>query len=571
MTLPFAMLQTLKILSLAILVGAQASPTPSANLTVKLSYGSFQGNATGNVVEFLGMPFAAPPVGDLRFAPPRPPAPFTGVRQATSFGAACFQQAINATALSAPLGDIGSAIAKGIAGFTNVSEDCLFINVIKPANLTAGKSVPVLFWMYGGGFVDGDTSANPGNSVVARSIALNEPVIYVSANYRLNALGFLGGKEAKAAGLGNAGLRDQRFAMQWVQDNIAAFGGDPTKVTIWGESAGAVSVGLHLVLNNGNPGGLFRGAVMESGSPFPLSDITAQQPLFDQLVNNTGCTGSRDPISCLRAVTFQNISSAINLSPNIFSFTSLQRSSSWNPSVDGQFITRSPIESLQKGLYARVPIISGDCDDEGTLFSLSNLNITTNAEFLAYMHSNYLVPNDQLAALGQAYPDNVTQGSPYGTQNQSALSPQFKRLAAIQGDLQFQGPRRFFLKIASKTQKTFAFLFKRGKTTPVLGAFHSSDIAEFYGVESNINATSPDFIGTDALVNFANTGDPNLPNNSMSLLSAMNWPAWTASTSPPLLTFIDPAPNVTITFDTYRVDAMNLLTNISFAIPSNNN
>lgn len=504
-------------------------------------------------MEFLGMPFAAPPLGDLRFAHPRPPVPFVGVRQATSFGSACFQQSINLAAL----GPIGSAIASGLgSGPAAVSEDCLFINVVKPVNLPADKKVPVLFWIYGGGFEDGDTSSNPGNTVVARSIALHEPVIYVSANYRVNALGFLGGKEVKAAGIGNVGLRDQRFAMQWVQDHIAAFGGDPRKVTIWGESAGAISVGLHLVVNNGNPEGLFRGAVMESGSPISLNDITTQQPVFDQLVADTGCTGSANPIACLRAVPFDKLSTAIDLSLNIFSFASLQLA--WTPSVDGRFIVRNPLESIQKGLYARVPFITGDCDDEGTIFSVSTLNITNNEEFLAYMNSNYKIPTDNLTALGQAYPDDITQGSPFNTGTANALTPEFKRLASIQGDLTFQAPRRFFLKTASQTQKTFAFLFKRGKATPILGTFHSSDIPEFYGT-----GTVPDFIGTDALVNFATTGNPNLPKNAISLLSAIEWPAWTASANPPLLTFIDPAPNVTITFDNYRLEAMNLLTSIS--------
>ncbi|KDR73257.1 hypothetical protein GALMADRAFT_727490 [Galerina marginata CBS 339.88] len=528
--------------------GAYASLSADAGPIVTLNYGSFRGNATGNLVEFLGMPFAAPPVGNLRFAPPRPPIAFHGVREATAFGPACFQQFLNLS--GTPLDSSGPGLP--------VSEDCLFINVVKPANLKAGKKVPVLFWIYGGGFEVGDTSLNPGDAVVARSIALGEPVIYVSANYRVNAFGFLGGKEAKAAGIGNAGLRDQRFALQWVQDHIATFGGDPTKVTIWGESAGAISVGLHMVANNGDPAGLFRGAVMESGSPNHLDDIIAQQPSFDQLVANTGCTGSPDAIACLRAVPFDKLSAAVNLSSSLFSFTSLALL--WRPTIDGQVIVRDALESIEKGLYAKVPFITGDCDDEGTLFSVATLNITTNAEFLAYIKSNYFprISTAQLAALATAYPDDVTQGSPFDTGTANAVTPQFKRLAAIQGDLEFQAPRRSFLQTASKTQKTFAFLFKRGKATPELGAFHSTDIPEFYGT-----GDAPDFIGTDALVNFANSGNPNLPKNPISLLSKVDWPAWTNSANPPLLTFADPAPNVTITFDTFRADAMDLLTKLS--------
>ncbi|KAH9475727.1 Lipase 3 [Psilocybe cubensis] len=543
-----------------------APPTVTSGPVVKLNYGSFQGQVSGNVETFLGMPFAAPPIGNLRFAPPQPPVKFKGIRQASNFGAACFQQSTNASALGPLAAIINELIANGSPGPAVVSEDCLFINVVKPANIPPGKTLPVLFWIYGGGFEAGDTSFNPGNTVVSRSIALGEPVIYVSANYRLSALGWLASKEVKEAGLGNAGLRDQRFAMQWVQDHIRFFGGDPKRVTIWGESAGAISVGSHLVINDGNPAGLFHGAVMESGSPVPMQDITSKQPVFDQLVASTGCTGQKDPIQCMRAVPFDKFAEAMNLTPNLFSFSSL--AIPWQPTIDGEIIVRDPQVSIQKGLYAKVPLITGDCDDEGTLFSLSNGNITTNDEFLAYMQSNYfrgLISNDDLAAVGAAYPDDITAGSPFDTGTANAITPEFKRLAAVQGDLIFQAPRRFFLQTASTTQPTFAFLFKRGKATPLLGSFHGSDIPEFYG-----SGTAPDFIGTDGLVNFANTGNPSLPKNPISLLSAVDWQPWSSSkTSPPLLTFLDPAPAIAITADTFRATQMDLLTKLSLQLDSN--
>ncbi|KAF5315369.1 hypothetical protein D9619_007114 [Psilocybe cf. subviscida] len=416
-----------------------------------------------------------------------------------------------------------------------------------------------------GGFEIGDTSANPGDSVVARSIALGEPIIYVSANYRLNAFGFLGGKEVKAAGLGNIGLRDQRFAMEWVQNYISSFGGDPKRVTIWGESAGAWSVGLHHLINNGVQGQLFRGGIMESGAPRTLPSITSNQPLFDQLVADTGCKKAANAIECLRAVPFANLTAAINRTPDLFSTKSLQVA--WGPTIDEAVIKRDPLISIQKGLFSKVPIISGNCDDEGTLFSVALLNITTDDDFLNYLHTNYNIPEARLVAVAQAYPADVTQGSPFDTGTQNALTPQFKRLAAFQGDLVFQAPRRFFMQAMSRTQKTYAFLYKRGKATPPVGAFHSSDIPEFYGV-----GDSSDFVGTDALVNFVNTLDPNTPaktatNSSGSLLSDIKWHPWeSSSTQPPMLTFFDAAPGVSITSDTYRKDAMNLLNDIELGV-----
>ncbi|KAF8800976.1 carotenoid ester lipase precursor [Phlegmacium glaucopus] len=547
-----------KFLPLTFLLYSSCAGALSAANTgpvVQLSYGSFQGNATGDLVEFLGIPFAAPPIGNLRFALPKPPLKFAGVHQATSFGAACPQQIVDISAV-AGLGSI-------LGNLSTISEDCLFINIVKPATIPLGKKLPVLFWIYGGGFEDGDTSIYPGDSVVARSIALGEPVIYVSANYRVSALGFLAGKEAQAAGIGNAGLRDQRFAMEWVQTHISAFGGDPDRVTIWGESAGAVSIGLHLVIHDGNPQGLFHGGFMESGSPMSLQHITDQQPLFDQLVADTECTGSADLIACLRSVSLDTLMTALNKSPNVFSYTTLLR---WQPSVDGHLIVRDPLVAISKGLYAKVPLVTGDCDDEGTIFSFTTTNITNNAEFLDYVQSNYFngsLTAEQLTEIGLAYPDDVTQGSPFDTGTLNAVTPEFKRLAAIQGDIIFQAPRRFLLEAASKTQPAFAFLYKRGKSIPGLGAFHSSDIPEFYG-----NGTAPDFIGTDALVNFANTGNPTTPHNPNSLLSAVDWQPWGSSADHPLLTFLDPAPNVTITFDNYRVPGMNLLNNITLQLIS---
>jgi len=207
------------------------------------------------------MPFAAPPTGENRFGFPKPPIPFTGIRDAVEFGAPCPQQA-----MTFPPGSPDIPLpAKAM------SEDCLFINVVRPANVSTKKPLPVLFWFYGGGFEDGDTSLYPGEAVVNRSLALGEPVIYVSANYRLNAFGFLAGKEVKDRGLTNVGLRDQRFALQWVQQNIAAFGGNPKKVTIWGESAGSISVGLHMLLDKGDTCGLFSGAIMAPRCAFQIS------------------------------------------------------------------------------------------------------------------------------------------------------------------------------------------------------------------------------------------------------------------------------------------------------------
>ncbi|KAF8516316.1 Alpha/Beta hydrolase protein [Hysterangium stoloniferum] len=504
---------------------------PAAGPTVKLKYGTFQGVTAAGLDKFLGVPFAT--AG--RFELPRTPAPLKGIQQAVAFGPACPQQ-------SSPSALTTSALV--------TSEDCLFVNVITPTHMPAGKKLPVAFWIYGGGFEDGDTSANDGSTVVARSMTLNEPIIYVSANYRVSAFGFGGSKEIKAAGVGNLGLRDQRFALQWVQENIHLFGGDKNRVTIWGESAGAFSVGLHMVINKGNPDGLFHGAFMESGSPFVLKDITAGQPFYDQLVANAGCSGSKNTLECLKAVPLNVFQAAVNESPSIGGFMSLQACDdmlAWQPRIDGEVITENPQDSI--------PFASGDCDDEGTIFSMSTLNLTTDLEATTYLHENYIPEaNDaQFATLATLYPSDPAAGSPFDTGDANQLSPEFKRIAAFQGDFVFQAPRRFFIRIASKRQNVWSFLFKRGKATPIVGSFHSSDLQEFYA-----SSAMPGFQGTDFLVNFINTGNPN-----KGATAPIFWPMYSSNElEPPLLTFLDPDV-LNITTDTYRLEPMNTIIALS--------
>ncbi|TFY52381.1 hypothetical protein EVJ58_g10049 [Rhodofomes roseus] len=526
---------------------------------VALQYGSFQGVTTGNVASFLGMPYAQAPVGDLRFAPPQPPQAFEGLYNATAYGAACFQQANTAPAIDSTL---PFNLSSG-STLTNQSEDCLFVNVLKPASAVPGDDIPVLFWIYGGGFEQGDSSGNPGNEIVERSLVLNEPIIFVSVNYRLNAFGFLASEEVAQAGLTNIGLRDQRFGMQWVNQYISAFGGDPSKVTIWGESAGAFSVGFQLVLDNGDPQGLFRAAVMESGSPYALRNVSAGQPYYDLLVDYTGCTGQSDTLACLREAPAEQILAAVNMTPNSRDYT--EHNLAWQPRLDGDLFIQNPQRSVLMGQYAKVPIISGDCDDEGTLFSLGNINVTTDEEFLTYINIEYLPDASpiEMLAVGAAYPEDPSLGSPFDTGDANQLTPQFKRIAAFTGDWQFESPRRLVLETMSRTQDAWAYLYRRGKSTPYLGAYHSSDLSDFF--------RDGDYIGMDAIINFATNLDPNAapglaPN--VSYLSGVNWEQWASDpVAPPLLTFQDPAPAINFTTDTFRDGPTTLLATLALQMP----
>ncbi|PIL25405.1 hypothetical protein GSI_13295 [Ganoderma sinense ZZ0214-1] len=325
-------------------------------------------NETTGTIQYLGIPFAQPPVGDLRLRLPQPVAPYAGTIDATTFGNQCFQLPGSATNLTVPQ-----------------DEDCLNVNVIVPANLTAGSGkLPVVVWIYGGGFTGGSNTAEPVQNVVARSVELGHPIVAVSANYRLSAFGFLGGKEMKEAGVTNLGLHDQRETFRWVQKYISAFGGDPTQVTIWGESAGAISVAAHMLHNDGDTEGLFRAAFMQSGAPVPTGDVDNAlcQSTFDQIVSGTGCAGSDDPIACLRNVSVDVFFEALNTSAAQSTYFT---NSPWLPRADGAFLAQPPQRQLLAGKIADVPFVSGNDLDEGTLFSFTTLNVTTDDEFLGYV------------------------------------------------------------------------------------------------------------------------------------------------------------------------------------------
>jgi Carboxylesterase family len=220
-----------------------ASPVKRAAPTVAIQYpqATIVG-LSGDVEQFPGIPFAQPPVGPFRLKPPQPITQPMGTVMATQNGKACPQFIFSDTINDAiPTSELGILLDTPLfQKALNEGEDCLVLNIHRPAGTTADSKLPVLFWIFGGGFEIGWNSMYDGAPWVTSSVSQGQPLIMVTTNYRVGGFGFLPGKEVMADGSANLGLRDQRLALQWVADNIAAFGGDPTKVTIWGESAGAI-------------------------------------------------------------------------------------------------------------------------------------------------------------------------------------------------------------------------------------------------------------------------------------------------------------------------------------------
>ncbi|KAJ7617191.1 carotenoid ester lipase precursor [Roridomyces roridus] len=481
---------------------------------IALDYGMFQGKNSDNglVSMFFGIPFAAPA---QRFKLPQKPKVLKGMQNATVLGAACPQQK--------------HAIDLPIPKPASVSEDCLSINIIKPSFTTPFSRLPVLVIIHSGGFEIGsnEEGSSRANVLVERSIAAATPVIVVSANYRLSGFGFLAGKEAQAAGISNLGLRDQIFALEWVQKYITAFGGDPRRVVITGASAGGISTGLLTLENNRfQPNTLFRGAVMLSGSVLTTSTVADGQPEYDFLVEKTNCGSARDTLECLRQVPYQQLMDVVDLTANVFSYSSLQ--TVWRARIDGEVVMRDPLVSIAEGRRHKIPVMIGTNDDEGTLFTLPLLNITKDEHFETYIHRNYLpdASPEQLAQLAKHYPKDPTRGSPFDTGIKSAITPQFKRLAAFQGDHSFIGGRRFYLQGVRgrpADSKMWSWVNRRGKWLPILGSMHTGDFGLWFPTEQE--ATATEVFGTNAMINFINNLDPN---RSMSFKTILpfNWPTW---------------------------------------------
>jgi carboxylesterase type B len=204
--------------------------------TLQLSYTTLVGSTAGGVDSFKGIPYAQPPVQNLRLRPPQSIIGNLGIVDATGVPRACpqFIQEVDESSLTADvLGELLETPTAQLA--TDAGEDCLTVNVQKPSTATEGSNLPVLFWIYGGGFQFGSTQPYDATNLILTSIAEGKPTVFVAVNYRLGGFGFLGGSKLKAEGSTNLGLLDQRAGLKWVADNISKFGGDPNKVTIWGE------------------------------------------------------------------------------------------------------------------------------------------------------------------------------------------------------------------------------------------------------------------------------------------------------------------------------------------------
>lgn len=368
--------------------------------------------------------------------------------------------------------------------------------------------------------------------MITKSVAVSSSIIFVAVNYRVGGFGFLAGSQLQSDSSTNLGLRDQRLGLEWVADNIAAFGGDPTKVTIWGESAGSISVFDQTIINGGDNTyqgkALFRGAIMDSGSVVPATDVSSAKPqaIYNQVVGAAGCSSASNSLQCLRALPYGTFLNAVNSVPSIFGYRSVDLSYLPRPDPNSNFFQVSPQIALQTGKYAKVPIIIGDQQDEGTLFSLSQTNITNGSLLTEYLESYFpLATPAQVSALVATYPDDPADGSPYNTGALYNIYPEFKRLAAILGDVSFMLTRRVYLNLVCSSVPAWSYLATYLQGTPVLGTFHASDIVEAY-------FDSPDPLPATSIqcycISFINNVQPNEYIGNPNCVGTIVWPQyWT--------------------------------------------
>jgi para-nitrobenzyl esterase len=484
------------LLGVAFALAAPVDRSLAASTLVAAPDGTFQGklDTTGTVRQFLGVRYAQPVTANLRWKPPQPVTPSAVAQDATHFGNHCPQR-------FTPFGN------------ATLTEDCLFLNVYTPNSggdhdFDRDDGRPVMVWIHGGALAVGESNEFDATKLVQRG------VVVVTINYRLGALGFLAHPaltgESPDRISGNYGFQDQQAALKWVRRNISAFGGNPEKVTVFGESAGGLSTLVNLVSPTAR--GLFHRAIVESGTYLLTQPTLAQaEAAGTKFANAVQCNqpNPADVLTCLRALPVSTILSVASFSPA--------------PNVDGKVLTQSISPALASGQFNRVPLMNGSNHDEWNLFVALDFDLighpVTAATYPAAIAATIGVPpTSPVVALVQAqYP-----GGSFPTYDQA--------VGALGTDAIFACTARFADELASAFVPTFAYEFNDGNAPqnflPAVsfpyGASHAAEIQFIFpfanpsGVGLNLPQTplsANQRLLSDKMVGywteFAKSGEPN--------------------------------------------------------------
>ncbi len=480
--------------ALVILTVLAASPVVAQVTEVSVTSGRVAGVVANGIASFKGIPFAAPPVGELRWKAPQPVKPWTGVKQATTYASSCMQDEM---------------FAKLFGATSGLSEDCLYLNVWTPAK-SASDALPVMVWIYGGGFVGGMTGvpAYDGARLAEKGVVL------VSVAYRVGAFGFLAhpalSKES-GKGSGNYGLQDQIAGLRWVKENIARFGGDPSRVTIFGESAGGISVSM--LTASPAAKGLFQRAISESGGsfappkyaneggqsvpPLRVAEATGQKFLMK--------LGAAD-IAAARALPADKVMAAQG--------PGMATTDAFWPVLDGDVLPGDQYELYTAGRFNDTPVLIGTNSDEGGLFAQPG---ATPQRFESAVRAGY-----------GKYAEALLAAYPHGTPPEAAQAEK-----DLFRDSVFAWNTWAWAKLQSQKGKgkAYVYYFDHRTMRSVNGANHGDEITYVFrnlNVGGVLGPPSPrpeDVAMSDLIssywVNFAKTGDPN----------GAGLPVWPAFTS----------------------------------------
>ena len=460
----------------------------SAQVTIaRVSGGQIEGTAANGIAAFKGIPFAAPPVGELRWKKPAPVVAWSGVKKATTYAPACMQDANMLKFIGSPEG---------------VSEDCLYLNVWTPAK-AASERLPVMVWIYGGGFAAGATSS----ATYDGTRLAQKGVVLVSVAYRVGPLGFLAHPDLSREsghGSGNYGLQDMIAGLEWVKANIAAFGGDPRNVTIFGESAGGIAVSMLSVSPAAN--GLFAKAISESGGNFAPPRHAAeggqQTPTLavaEQAGVNLFAKLGAKSLADARKVSADELQKA--LPPGL--------GGGFWPNFDGDVLPTDQYMLYSAGKFNDTPVLIGTNSDEGALFARGN---TTPAAYEKMIRDGY----------GDGA-DKILSANPHASDADAATATK-----NIMRDSLFAWSTWTWARLQSSKGKGAAYVYYFDHRTPEspAGATHAAELGYVFrtldarGGQPRAEDTAMSELVSSYWVNFAKTGDPNgvgLP----------KWPAFT--------------------------------------------
>jgi len=459
---------------------AVSSGGHAGSLVVHTDRGAVRGVRADGVDSFLGVRYAAPPVGALRWRPPQPADPWPGVLPADQFGNRC-----PATAST--------------NGPRSETEDCLFVNVQRPTGVQPGDKRPVYVFIHGGGFQNGSS-----NQADMRQLVALTGVVGVSLNYRLGVLGFLAlpGLTAEGGESGNYGLMDQQAALRWVQRNIAAFGGDPDQVTVGGESAGAFSVCVHLVA----PGSarLFAQAMLQSGS-CPSQTEAQAEAIGSGIAAAVGCTEVATQLVCLRRTPVGTLLDA--------GYPGIPLPVRGTP-----FLPPDPRAAVAAGRFTRVPVVIGANRDEGRTFAQGFIG-WTEAQYVAWVQATFGAASGAVLA---HYPWPATSDQFTAAYLAGAAMTDSGLLAGIGGCT-----NRLLTQDLARYTKVYAYQFDH-RTGPgltpipgyVWGAGHAAELAYLFPSFDNGTPIAPTFNAGERRLAaemkrywaaFALTGSPQVP------------------------------------------------------------